>query len=324
MSIVLPWATGFEAGSANVLSYPYGVTTSSPTPRTGSYCGHNYSITNCGVNLASAVSEVWFGGAFYIGLANDRRPFRWFSSSTEMGSVRKNSSTGKLEAYVGTSLVATSASAFPDNSWGSIVVHLKIDDATGVLQVYVDGNLWIDYSGDTKPGSATTINNIYYGYCSAVTSYFDDMWVATTNLGYDIRITGLIPTADGDVEEWDCSAGADMYAMVDEKPHDSDTTYLQSDTTGQKFLVGTEDFSTSTAVIVGVNVLLCAKANSGLSGDGLRVLCKTAGSEYTGDDESITLTYTYYNKLWLLSPATSAPWTDAAIDALQVGAEDRS
>ena len=111
----------------------------------------------------------------------------WFNGSTEMGSLRRNATSGKLELYTGTStLVATSNAAINQTTWYHFTVYVYIADAGGFIKVYLDNDLvtaFVEFSGDTKPSTQTQIDMIKLSTLTGTVT--DDWWCTTLSLKYD-------------------------------------------------------------------------------------------------------------------------------------------
>jgi len=322
MAKVLPWCTGLEGGTALVFDYTTGtITVSGAAARTGSY-GMNIAYNSFArADLVTPVAELYMGQAFQPHIAGGRL-VTWYSETAALGYVQiTNLKT--VQAYVGSTLVASSSQTFPLTGFHAIVVRAKIDDAAGVIQVWVDGNLFIDYSGDTKPGADSQISTVQYGISSANSGMYDDIWLATSLISYDAKIVGLRPSADGDLTEWTAFGGGSHYEKVREIPPDDDTSYEYSTVSGNRALYHIDDLDGVGKTILGLNVTAVMAETAGSVGK-TRILAKTGGTVYNGDDEDLFITYSALNKFWATNPDTGVAWADADVDALQIGVEDRS
>src|SRR3990172_6863894 len=127
----------------------------------------------------------------------------WFATSTELGSIRLNTTTHFLEHYVGTTLTTMGTIQIPLSAHCVVEVHVKIGDApNGIVQTKVDGILDIDLAlNDTSGG-------------------VDDSWCG------DGRVGMQTPNAAGDVTGLTPSAG-NNYECVDDFPNDGETSYVR-------------------------------------------------------------------------------------------------
>lgn len=90
---------------------------------------------------------------------------KWFivSGSTRLFTIRMIGS-GVMELYRGSTatLVATSAGVLPPQRYLLVQIQYRISDTVGLCEVYVDGALFVTFSGDTKPGAETNFNTFAY------------------------------------------------------------------------------------------------------------------------------------------------------------------
>lgn len=318
MAKVLPWCTGLEGGTNRVFDYVSNtVTVSGAAARTGNYGVYITGFNSLAQNdLVTPVTELYMGQAFQPD--GSGTCVAWYANAVLLGSVQI-SNLRKVEAYVGKNLVASSVQTYPLTGHHAVVARVKIDDVTGVIQVWVDGNLFIDYSGDTKPGADSQIGAVRYG----TGGWFDDIWMATSLISYDAKIVGLRPSADGDLTEWTAFGGGSHYEKVRETPPDDDTSYEYSTVGGNRVLYHIDDLDGAGKTILGINVTAVMAETAGSVGK-TRILAKTGGTVYNGDDEDLFITYSALNKFWATNPDTGVAWADADVDALQIGVEDRS
>jgi hypothetical protein len=205
--------------------------------RTGSYScrvtGNNVAeFTNYWrITLSASQLELYLQAAIRtdttpIG-ASRSRILRWEGTDgSVLGGLKVNATSGKIEVYTGdfATLVGTSTIVIATNTWYLIELHIVIADS-GSIELRVDLNSEVTYSGDTKPAAISAIGYIRFsaatstGYC-----YWDDGIINTTtgtrNNSWPggAKISYLVPTGDGATKDWTPSAGSDHYALVDEKP----------------------------------------------------------------------------------------------------------
>ncbi len=97
-----------------------------------------------------------------------------YTGTTEIGSVSLDQTTQTISLYTSTAtLLATSAAAvFPVNSYFTLDVHFRMLDAGGLYEAFVDGVSVVSFTGDTKPGTDTTVNS--FGFAGNNLWYFDE------------------------------------------------------------------------------------------------------------------------------------------------------
>ena len=325
----------------SVINYSLVVITS--PVRSGTYAYKGASGGGGGQNAAGtkvldvALSEFYL--KFAWNMSNITSVFRfpnWYKGSTELGSVRLNASTGKIEIYTGTAtLVATGTTPLNPDQYYVIEIHVKIADAGGTIDVKVDGISNASFSGDTKPGADTNVDKLYWsGAVSGGIWYLDDLALNDVSGGVDDSWCGggkvilLQPNGNGDANDFDGSDGnqVDNYLLVDELPHNSDTDYIESTTLDERDLYALEN----TGLVAGSTDIKrvwgeARAKDTGASGQLIAFVVKTGGTEYASADVALPGSYSrVIGADWLVNPNTSAAWTPSELDAAQSGPKVRS
>jgi len=274
--------------------------------------------------LQTSLSEFYFRIGIRPEAAGASRFPAWFAGATEIGSIRSNASTYLLETYFGTTLVATGSIPMSINNYYLIDGYVKIADSPdGVFQMKIDGILDIDFSGDTKPDTNTTINRL--GLTTGAAFAFDDFALNSTLGGIDDSWIGdgkikiLTPNAAGDVTGLIPSAG-NNYECVDDFPNDGDTTYV-GDTVVDEY----DLYNLTPCGLANVDILRVwaeARARDVNAVGGLCKLgVKTEATEYwsAGDLNLLTSYIPIVGTHHIVNPNTSLAWTVEQLDALQAG-----
>ena len=139
---------------------------------------------------------------------------------------------------------ATGTAALGDTNWHHIEVEYTVNAATGTIKTWVDGVADINFTGDTTDaasGDVTDFRGMYLAGCSSntggVTVHMDDFLVWDDASGFSGRLSDqhrirtLVPTANGDTNNFTPSAGSN-YQNVDDATSDDDTTYNSSTVNG--------------------------------------------------------------------------------------------
>jgi hypothetical protein len=256
---------------------------------------------------------------------------RWSMGGTQVGELYySNSQYGtdqKLRAKVGTSIVATSTLDYFRDVWNLVEVHLKIA-VSGVLQVKVNGILFIDYSGDTTQSAAfSTVDRIWWSVDGWVAhtpaKALDDIALNDVSGGVDDSWCGngqvelLKVNAAGDLAEWTPSTGAN-YQCVDEIPPNGDTDYIHTDVPNEQDIFNLDTFDDTNKIIDRVWADCRAKDYT-LGSSTIQLGIKTGGTIYLSGDKVLTSAYDQYNgNFYNNNPFTTNPWTKSDLDALQV------
>jgi hypothetical protein len=254
--------------------------------------------------------------------------WKWYAGSTELGSVRINSTTFKLEIYTGNStLVATGTFVVQINTYYCFEIHVKIADSGGVIEVKIDGVPDVSFSGDTKPDTNTGFDGVGYSN-GACTTWIDDLAMNDTTGSADNSWCGdghivmLSPNAAGDVAQLTrggTNSGSD-YGQVDEVPPNGDTDYLWHDTAGMYTLLGMSTYTLAANESVRRVYVEGRVREEAANGDSVQMGLKTHSAEYWGSNQPVTTTYRrILGDEYLVNPNTGVAWTQAELDALQAG-----
>lgn len=315
-----------------------GLSASTAQKRSGAY-SYYFNQSNqhyCYKTLPSTYDELYFRVAIYpVTVFSNPSPFfYWLSGTTILGGLRLGNNPRFLNAYVGGTWVAAGTLPTYLNTWYLIETRVKLADSNGYIQVKIDGIMDINYTGDTKPGSETTMNgfrinpltndNLNFGTC-----YFDDIAVNDISGGSDNswcgdgRIIFLKPNADGDTTQLMGSDGnqTDNWALVDEIPPSS-ADYTEGTTSGE-----TDLYNLTASGLSNVNILRVwpeARAiDTVAEGGQIYLPVKTNSVQYDGTAVSLLTSYTKYltGDVRTVNPQTGSAWTVSELDALQVGAK---
>jgi hypothetical protein len=323
---------GFEGGDLLFFDSTTGsIAITSSNPRSGIYAvaigATAQSIAYKGI---PAVSE----GFARIGFRKTSNPvgsvdtFQWASGSIVLGYIRL-ASTGQFELIVGApnSNVVATGTALPDATHMLLEVRIKIHDTTGVIELKADGIVNATFTGDTKPGAATTFDTLQYRNSASSISgaQIDDLAFNDTAGGADDgycgdgKITGYVANAAGDVTQLTPSAGSN-YQCVDEVPPNGDTDYVSSATPGQYDLYNIADYTPTAGSTIRRVWVESRSREESAAADTIQLGVKSGGTEYWGTARAVTTTYDQYvgNDL-KVDPFDSVAWTEADIDGLQIG-----
>jgi hypothetical protein len=246
--------------------------------------------------------------------------FLWLSDAgsarLRLKATSSNPTTITLEKYNGTTAttLATSSSTITGSTQYRLDVIVDYQ-VSGRVRVYVDGTLYIDYSGDVTAASSTTLDSLNLGPLAAATNA--GRWSEVIVCTQDSRTLSLVtlsPNAAGTANAW-----TGTYPDVDDTTA-SDTDVLTSNTAGQIANFNTTGMPSGWSNLSVTAVKMVASAARGSTGPtklalGVRTNSTdsfpTATSLDTGFSTPVT---TYYET----NPVTGVAWTTAEIDALQI------
>lgn len=311
---------GFETGG--ILEW-FSITQggiSSSLPRHGTYCFGHSTYVNANWRLPSTYSELYFRS----GIKNSKGASVYFKEDT-VEHIRITCVGATVIAYAKGALVGTyTIPGYIAATWYCIEVYCKIDDDPGLgkIIVRVDNVEVINYTGDTNNAGATGAIDRFQLYASASSAgaFFDDIacddseWCGD---GYNIAI---VPNADvaGSIDLTGSDGNqVDNYALIDEIPVSS-SDYVESDVPGESDVY---DCTTVTLLSNEVLKYVSVKATGLLdtSGEGYiqTLLNADEGNAIALSDVTQHCSY----KGYAVDPADSGAWSQAKLNALQIGAK---
>lgn len=329
------FTTGFETGDYLDFDTCYisGLSVVTSPVRSGTYAGQLYNTDAgyFGQALATPVSELFARAGFRTStVVLSQQPIITFRLPDNTFVGLEMNGQGKLQvSRNGIIIEVSTGRSCRSNTWHLLEFRVVVDDSSGVAQVKLDGELQIDFSGDTKPSTATTIHQVWLrGIGGSAYHWFDDVALNDTTGGVDDswpgdgKIIAITPDAAGDSTQWTPSTGAN-YQNVDERPPNDDTDYNYTSTDGNVDL-----FNLTSPTLTGIGVQrIIVKGTArkeAANGDQMRLCVKTGGTVYNGSDYGFSTLYSRLQEHWRLNPNTSLAWTQSDLDGLQAGYESRT
>ncbi len=223
------------------------------------------------------------------------------------------------------------------NVWAYFEVGVTVNGATSSVELRVNGtSAYSNGSLDLAVGSNTGVRDVMF--IDEGTAYtnpsagVDDVYLCdgsgtehNTFLG-PVRVHALSPNAD-DAVTWTPNAGTTNYTQVDDvwAGHDGDSSYVASNTVGEKDLYGLEDLAAEYQNPVAVQTYWAARHDDSSGGASMAALLKSGATEVEGGEAVLNASYRYYvEPIQATNPDTGAAWTPAEINALQIGAVVKS
>jgi hypothetical protein len=345
------WETGLanEGGAAtnggSGASVP-AIVTSNPSPRSGSYClkcvsgGSTNAYSQERVTLPGNPVEI-LGRALFLqvskgGVSNDGIVRCSDSAGTSHIYLTADPSSGAIKAYRGTmhtgTLLATGSAPSTVDEWNLIEFRVSIDDSTGVVQVKLNGDMVIDFAGDTRNGGNAEIGFVDFGCYTgsslnaSPTVSFDD--VAINDTAGDVQnswpgdgaVLLLKPSGNGNSSQLVGSDGnqVDNYALVDEVPANS-ADYVASSTADQQDTYALEDVGDPyKSVILAQPIAYAALAAAGTGA--LRTVVRAGETDYADEaDRSLGTSYQFIRGDVRYTHPSGAAWSLANFNAIESG-----
>ncbi len=327
MALTPVYGTGFEPGTLVLEAADYsagvnlvGVTGASKTGSYGLRVGTWANLTGWARFPAATGGSTVYIGAWVHPSSNWARndALRIYMATADGTAGLRLNNVHKWDAHVGGAWVANGSRVVPNN-WHYVEIYISVANAGGIIQTKIDGIDDINFVGDTQSGAATDPVYLYIYVLNqpvGVFSYVDDLSIGTGDWPHDIRYDALVPDSD-DAVQWLRSAGADNYALVDERPA-SDADFVYTITDGHKDKYTLTDFNAA-----GKNplyVMQWCRAKKDVAAAHQLKLVTDDGVESINGAQNLLTTYSYLRRLLTTKPSGGA-WTDAALDALKIGQE---
>ncbi|MFA6690740.1 MAG: hypothetical protein WCR98_02035 [Saccharofermentanales bacterium] len=324
---------GAEDGMGEV-SIAGSVIQSTSQKRSGSYSFRgpltDHELENVLILNFSARSEVYFQGAHYTEdnslFFGDKFLLCWRSGTTILGGLTINSDSLGYKVWTGdkATQIGSISAGYQQSNFILFELRVKLDDAVGVIQIKINGSQVFDFSGDTKSGTETTIDNVLFSN-SAVYSpgsyfYWDDIIICDTFGPYmnswpgGAKIEALRPTGAGAYSQWTPSS-ENNWECVDETPP-SMTDYIESVTTGHKDSYVMEDI-----IADAISVKAVVSRYWGGGGGQIKSLLRIGSTDYVGSAIDVPISFSYADEIRYISPATSNPFTKSELNGLESGIE---
>jgi len=286
----------------------------------GNYC---LEMTGSGdratYTLPSGISEAYFAFLYRATtIGNENVVLSVLKSSVLVGQLRLTIN-GYPKVYSSSTLLATAATPLVTNTTYLIEIYYTIADSGGKFSVKINGISAIDFTGDTKPGTDTTFDNVYfgsqgsnYGY-----AYYDNIILDSANWIGKTYIQGLAPTGAGTTTQLTPSAGSN-YACVDEIPA-SDTDYVYSNTVDQLDTYAAGNLTGTIGTIKAVQVQSRVVKEGTATPQNVKLAVRSGATDYVSADKVVPTTAATVASIWETDPATSAAWSEANVNAVEIG-----
>lgn len=238
---------------------------------------------------------------------------------------------GSVQLYVGTTLVATSASPINVNVGHWVAIEAVCQNVGGILRVYVDGVLFVQFLGDTQNAAVPDWDQIGFGRGAFLVStpaigsaqYIDDVIVTDSTTGQvpEHYLLPLVPTSDSSPLTLTPSTGVTHYNLVDEIPA-NDTDYNSTAVSGNEDLYGMADLPGGVSSVLAVNFNARVTKDGALTQAQVSVKSGGANTVYS-TAATMPASPSYLDIQYVLDtdPNTATTWSVAGVNAVQAGAK---
>ena len=319
-----------------------------PTPRAGSYClksaitsGSTFPATYKTFSLPAAKTDLWvrFAVLFHpLAVSTE-----WVFAGTQDASggaqncLTWDPSSGVIRARLAnannTTLLAAAGTPLPADTWHVIDWRVQITSTTvGIVEVWLDGNRVINFSGDNTNSTTTNVQFVLLGSVAPTFSSATGMYMAIDDVGIndtagtvnntrlgDGRVILLAPNGAGSSTTW-TRGGTDTganYSQVNELPP-SLTQYVASAVVANRDLYALQDLAVAVSAINVVEVIALAQ-NSDAGGGSLGLTLKSGATTNEATAIGLSTSAGYVGARWETDPNGGGAWTASAVNALEAG-----
>lgn len=237
------------------------------------------------------------------------------------------STTGQLQLrtgnYNGAIVATTPGPVITANGWWHIEARL-FSDATGNIEVRVEGIPVIDYDADTSAAVCAQVSviNDPTGGGAGVIMYIKDyvVWNGAGTYNNDflgsVLVHSLAPVSDVQLN-WTPSTGATGWPILDNVPP-NDAQYISAGTPAPNpYICEVSDLPIEVTSVKALMSVVRARKTDG--GDGsLQVSAISQGDIVSGANRPITTAMTYWRDVFETDPDTGLPWSPAAVNLVQL------
>jgi hypothetical protein len=292
--------------------------------RGGDYSIRNYNGDGFWFSIPNK-DELYIQYAIFLSstLSPNYKHFRAMGNTgTEIIVCTDFDSNGKLNVWLGdrATKIITSNTIFQLNSWYVIELHIKVADSGGLVELRVDGVPEGTYSGDTKPGTAATIDRAYWGLSmgTGLQCYVDDVIINDTSGSVNnswpngLKVKLLKPTADGPTNDWDVTPSGAHYAAIDEVPPSS-TDYIKTSTADEIEHFDMENLPSEALTVKAVQVQAFCLKGAFLDPDRIRLGVRIDNTDYFSDPIDLPV-FSLLRKYMMEQNPAGGNWTVDAVN----------
>ncbi len=309
--------------SSIVRSGGYALRINPATTATGSYLLRGVGATGASaeMSLTNAYVTAWL----YIATlpAADSEEILRVAAGGALKAALRIASDGTLSLYdqSGGGLVAAGATVLSTGRWYEIRLLVGTESGFGAsdapYSLAIDGAA--EFSGSNGSLAEGVGTRVYAGKVTnrngqSIDVYWDDLVVDDAAFCANPRVVRLDVDGAGNYTAWTGTS-----ADIDDVPHDSDTTYLASSTSGQAETGALETLGNAGGqhAVKSVKAIAIVRDEGGSSSLKLRLRSGSTDSDTTAADPGST--YVARCAYHATDPATGATWATDALIGVEVG-----
>ena len=242
---------------------------------------------------------------------------------------------GRVAAYRQSTQLAIST-LYPFNFAGGdrtyfIEFYFSVADSGGRAVIKVDGTTCVDYTGDTKPSTDSTITRIALGRSTQsyfannrAFSYYDNVVLDNASYPGSTMVLELAIDGAGNSAQWDPSAGSN-YQCIDERPYSKDD-YVSTNSVDQLDTHSIANLVSTNLSVKAITVDVIVETFGSPTPTNIALALRTNSTDYVGSDQSIPAAGAEKTlvEIWENNPDTASAWTPSEINALEIGYKSKT
>jgi len=321
---------GFDHLSAAQFG-PVGKWSTAPsTVQTGRISGQAGACQNSSMvrSLGAAYSTLILGCAIKLTTTSSDTIVQLRGSTTVVAELRVVTSGGNQVWRVvnasGTTL-ATGTHPVVANAWNYIELKVVVSASVGSVELRLNGASTPEASASSVNTGSTNIDNILFVTGQSQLCHVDDMYCVDTTgsaptntfLG-DVRVETLAPNGNGANTAWNGT----YTDWDDSTSHDTDSTYVDSSTPGDRETSTLTDLALTSGTIFGVQTNLIARKDDA----GTRTIApviRIGSTNYDGTTTpGLSSSFTDFTQIYDRLDPSGAGWTVSTVNAMEAGVKE--
>ena len=210
--------------------------------------------------------------------------------------------------------------------------HIEITYSFPQIKVYLNGKLAVEGNAPDEPrnsGGAATgrqMAEVFFGYRSGSSAnlfspnaWYDDIvaWEGDTGPIGQSGVYYLRPNTDTPPQEWELTAGATAYTLINELVPDDDSNYIFTGTVGDQADFGVEPLPANVAQVLAViPIARVRKTDTGAAQVALGV--NSGGVEAEGEGLPVLGGYSYQFSVFENDPEDDQPWSPSPMPQISI------
>jgi hypothetical protein len=269
-------------------------------------------VTECWLSCRYYYTRGWFAGGWrLVGFGSSDLDFEGIYLDT-LKDGNQTLALAKWDGSTRTELAYDSANYLISSALNQIVIHFT----TSKVDVYINGNLAIEYSGDARPAGLTTIDSILaQTYYANPASAISEVIVTDTVNPSALSLVTHYPTADGDLNEWAASPPTTAYDKIDE-PAVSDVDLISTDVADENVQCALSNLPSGAFSVKAIIVVARAQKSDDASIGTLKLGVKSGGTIDVDAGHALSTSWESHERI--TATINGSAITPTLVDALQI------